>query len=127
MIIDYFPGKTFSTETDGVCAITDVVVTVGAASTDTSIIAAVSGKVIQIIGGNLRSVGAVTAVTFKSASGGTNKRAYQVPVNTAATPNVELEPNPLGHFRTNVGEGLFADNSGADQLTVSLSYITYTP
>lgn len=112
---------------DGVLTQTDVVVSLPGATNNIQVVAAVAGKIIVVLHGNLRSAGVTSSVTFKSASAGTNKKVYQVPVNTAATPNVNIEHVDGGNFRTNVGEGLFADNSGADIVAASVTYITYTP
>lgn len=121
-----WPNKMFE-DAQGVCSVTDVVFSAAGATNNQQVVAAVSGKVILVLSGNLRSTNAIGSLTFKSASGGTSKRAYQVPVNTVATPNIEIPWSPFGAFRTNSGEGLFVDNSGADPITISLTYITYTP
>jgi hypothetical protein len=116
-------------DAQGVCGIIDIVFSANGATNNQQVVAAVSGKIILVLSGNLRSSNAAASqqLTFKSASGGTNKRSYQVPASIAATPNVEIPWSPFGAFRTAVGEGLFCDNAGADPITISLTYIPYTP
>lgn len=112
---------------DGVITQLDVVVVLPGATANTQIVPASAGKIIGVLHGNLCSTGAASLVTFKSATGGTSKRIYQVPVNTAATPNVNIEHVDGCSFRTNVGEALFAGNTGADPVDASVTYIIYAP
>ena len=122
-----FPGKLFGTFKDGVCDLNYYQNTSLAVANNTSLVAAVSGKRILVVGGYAYSNGAFTQLTFKSASGGTALRSYAIPANTVATPNVQFCQNGLfDGFQTVTGEGLFVDNSAVIAL-VSLVYLTYTP
>lgn len=111
----------------GVCEVKDVLFSATGATNNQQIIAAVTGKKIVVLHGTMRSAGIQSAITFKSASGGTNKAAYEVPATTVATPNVKIGGEVWGAFRTNTGEGLFCDNSAAVTVTISLTYIEITP
>ena len=128
--LQYFAAGIFYEMVDGVrkpCEVKDVLFSAAAATNNQSVIAAVTGKKIVVLHGTMRSANVQGTVSFKSASGGTNKKAYTIPVVTAATPNVEILPVPWGAFRTNTGEGLFVDTTGADPITISLTYIEVTP
>lgn len=125
--ITYYPGKEFETAKDGVCAIKDVMIVAAAATNNQLLAAAVAGKRITCLSLACRSAGVQTSLTFKSASGGANKFSVEVPVNTAATPNVILEPKQIGWFRSNTGEGIYVDNPVAVLCVISMSYIEWTP
>lgn len=100
----------------------DISLTLSAATNNQQVIAAVSGKEIRVLSGNIISAGLESSIVFKSASGGTAKQGYIVPPTSSDTPNVTLEPNEFGWMRTTAGDGLFAD-VGAVALRVSLNYI----
>ena len=98
-----------------------------AVANNTQLVAGVTGKRIMVVGGFAYSNGAFTQLTFKSATGGTNKRGLAVPANTVAQPNVPLCPNGiLDMFETETGQGLFVDNSAVIAL-ISINYIEYIP
>lgn len=129
MIQQYDPTGIFEENPakGGVCEVKDVVFSALAATANQSVITAVASKKIVVLHGTIRSTNAQGTVSFKSASGGTNKKSYTIPVVTAATPNVEILPVPWGAFRTNTGEGLFVDTTGADPIAISITYIEVTP
>ena len=126
MIIDYFPGKMFQTEKDGVCSVEPVHILGAAAAANTLIIAAVTGKRILVLGGVLRARTVQSDVAFFSAAAGTQIHTYTVPAVGSATPNVDILPQSWGAFVTLTSQGLYA-NFGAGDVDVSLMYITYTP
>ena len=122
----YFPAEVFR-DRNGPCVVKYTSPSLGAGSNNNAVVAAVSGKRITVINGNLCSVGAAGFISWKSASGGAALRTHSVPVNTAATPNVQLPFDPAGHMTTIVGEGLYADNSSAAIVVTSIAYIEWTP
>jgi len=125
-MIIYSPNLYFETAKDGVCQIKTAVVNGLAVGANQLVITAVSGKRLLIVGGNAYSNGAATTLAFLSASGGTLLRMIQVPVNTAATPNVPLCLHQFDQWETKTGEGLYCTNSAVVAL-VSVSYIEYSP
>jgi hypothetical protein len=106
--------------------IQDIVVVLSGSATNTSIVAAVAGKRVRVIGLEAYSVGALTTVAFKSASGGVSKYILTVPASTGNPPDLSRPPNALGWFDTNSGEGLFAD-CGSVGVAVCVRYILVDP
>lgn len=107
------------------CEVKDVVFNAVAATDNQQVIAAVTGKRILVLGGSLVPVaGAGGAVVFKSATGGTNKKAFNVP---AGPGYIEFPVPPWGNFNTNTGEGVFVNNQVAVVVVVSLRYVEYQP
>ena len=125
MSIVYNPTAIFEQNFDknGVCTCKSKVITLAGATNNQLGVTAVTGKSIFVLSGNLRSAGLTSAVTFKSASGGTNLYACQVPAIGDNPKNEKIEPQAWGAFHTNTAEGLYLDNTGADAVTVSLRYI----
>lgn len=121
------PGRVFEQnfEKGGVCIVKDRVLAAVAATNNQLVVTAVSGKALMVIGGIFYSAGIATTLLFKSASGGASRYNVQVPVNTAATPNVFLPFNEAGYFRTVVGEGIYVDNTAAVVANISINYIEY--
>ena len=107
----------------GVCEVKDVVVTLTAATANQTVIAAVTGKSIVVLEGNLYSEGTAATVNFINGSGGAGRKKYYVPANTLAQPNVQLPRVEWGIMRTGSGTGLFANTSGGAAVVVSLTYI----
>jgi hypothetical protein len=104
------------------CVVKDVYAALLAATANQSIVPAVTGKRIVVLSGTLASDTVASSITFKSASGGTNKHLFYLPANPSI---IQIPPQPWGAFNTNSGEGLFADTGGAAQ-RVSLRYIEVT-
>ena len=125
MSVVYNPTAIFEQNPDknGVCPCKSVVITLAGATNNQLGITAVTGKSIFVLSGNLMSAGVDSFVTFKSASGGTNLYACQVPANTDDPKNEKIPAQAWGAFHTESGQGLYVDNSGAATVTVSLRYI----
>jgi hypothetical protein len=90
-----------------------------------TLVAAVAGKVIRVMGWNAQSNGAVGSINFKDGSGGTTLHAVNTPANTAG----DSDKQPIvecGYFETSSGVGLFGDCGTTAQL-LTIFYITYTP
>lgn len=122
----YNPNKRFYTAKDGTCPIISVTVNTLAVAANTSLVTAVSGKRIRVVGGTVSSTGALTVLNFISGSGGTSLRILTVPLNTVTDPNEPLIPNEDDQFETATGIGLFVTNT-ATTCYLSLNYIVYTP
>lgn len=123
--LQYFLSGIFR-DKDGQCEIKSVVFN-GVASTANQIaIAAVTGKRIRVISGNMFSAGIASDVYIASPSG-TAVGGAQIPANTVATPNVELEFNPAGHYESAVGEALRVSVAAAVIVVFFFRYIEYTP
>lgn len=116
-IFEQIPSK------GGVCEVKEAVVNLTAATSNQLVIAAVTGKKLFILHGTMNSGAAAGSVTFKSASGGASKKRYYIPASTAVPSNVEIPAILWGNFRTNSGQGLYADTTGADTIYVSITYI----
>lgn len=122
----YFPAGIYS-DKNAQCELKDKVFFAAGATNNQAVITAVSGKRLYIVSMNIYTSGIATDVVFKSASGGTNKYACQIPANTVATPNFTLGFKPDGWFNTETGEGLYVDVIAAVQTNISVRYIEYTP
>lgn len=116
------PTDIFNTGQAGaVCEVLDAFLASAAGTANQQIVAAVSGKKIIVLGGTLYSVGAAGVLLFKSASGGTIKHAYSVPLGPGT--NYELPTPPWGNISTDSGQALVVDNQGAAVIAVSIRYI----
>lgn len=108
-------------------AVQDILLVALGATNNQALVTAVAGKIIVCLSLQCHSAGAQTSLTFKSASGGTNKYGLVLPANTGASPNVDRLPNPLGYFRSLVGEGIYVDNTAAVLAVICMQYILVTP
>lgn len=106
------------------CPVKYVFVVLLAATANQAIIAAVAGKEIYVLEGNIASTGALSAITFKN--GATNIKGYNVPINTAATPNVQIPLSSYPIMKTSVNTALNADTAAGGALWVSLTYVEVT-
>jgi len=99
----------------------------GTVANNQVVIAAITGKRIRVMCVHLQGTGgAIGAVLFKSASGGTSlSPSYWAPANTNAAQFI-LPMTDTGYFETNTGEGLYVDIASAG-VYVNVFYITYTP
>ena len=111
----------------GVCQVKTVAVTLLAATANQTVIAAVTGKSIVVLEGNLYSQGVAASIGFLDGSGGTVLKRYYLPANTLAQPNVQMPPTVWGLLKTTSGTGLFASTAGAAAVDVSLTYIEVVP
>lgn len=125
MILDYFPGKMFSTEKDGVCAPVTFEIELTAATANQSVVAAVTGKVISVLALTCETDGVATFCTLKNGSGGTRLHNIGVPAIAVGVAHPR-QFNVAGWANTEAGVGLFAD-TGAAITRLSITYITYTP
>jgi hypothetical protein len=107
----------------GVCELKEKVVTLTAATANQTVVAAVTGKSIVVLEGNLYSEGTAATVNFLNGSGGSGLKKYYIPANTLAEPNVQLPRVEWGLMRTTAGTGLFATTSGGAAVVVSITYI----
>lgn len=91
-----------------------------------SVVAAVAGKRIRVMGLNWQTASGAGAGTmqFKSNSGGSALTpAFQVPLQ----PTIDRWPiSTTGYFETATGHGLFVDVA-TQAVTVMVFYIEYTP
>jgi len=94
--------------------------------TNKLVLAAITGKIIRVMGWNVSTAGAVGSFFLKSASGGT-AITNVVDVPAATTGYNEFKPIvDSGYCETNVGEGLYADIFTTD-IYLTIFYIAYTP
>lgn len=94
---------------------------------DQTVITAVSGKRIRVMGLQMVSGGAgISTTSLKNGSGGTFLASVTAPANTSATPNVFWPIAESGYFETDTGVGLFID-VGTTACNVTILYLTYTP
>lgn len=103
------------------CEIKHIFVALTAATANQTVIAAVTGKEIHVLEGNLAAVGAAGAITLKNNT--TNIKGYNVPANTSATPNVPILGYEYPVMKTGTGLALMADTAGGSVIWVSLTYI----
>lgn len=126
--LTFCPGRMFETSEskEGVCDITPIHVLGVAAAPNVVIIPAVASKRIVVVSGVLRARTVQTDVAFFSNPAGVQIHTYTVPAVGAATPNVDILPQPWGAFVTTAGQSLCA-NFGAGDCDVSLMYYYYVP
>lgn len=121
-----FPNKYFETAKDGVVPVEHVfkIITIGGG--DQTVVAAVSGKVIEVVSLTLQTNNAARgSINFSSnSSAGTLLYAYYTPAS-GETPFTESEPIN-GLIKTSVGHALIATAGTQNQL-VRCSYRIYTP
>lgn len=106
-----------------------IIKTVGVSATvgsNRTVVAAVSGKRIRVMGYQIQSTGATQgAFVLKDGSGGSQLGgSFTAPPSTAAP--MKLEVKEGGYFETTAGNGLFADITTAT-VQIEVSYIEYTP
>jgi len=97
-------------------------VNIAASQTDSSIIAAVSGKKLMILAVTLLAGGTATNFTFNSKGGGAGTAIgplFALGVNLPCS----LPFNPVGHFKTNSGEGLTATTGTGSSVGVLVNYV----
>lgn len=118
-----WPQGVFEDNNGTVVPVTDVYVSLTAATNNQSIVSAVSGKQIIALGIIASSQGLATQINLKNGSGGTVRSIIVLPANTVADPNVILPFDELGWMRTDSGVALVAD-CGAVAANISVRYIT---
>ncbi len=124
MSVVYSPNKVFVSTKDGVVPVESLFVA-RAVSANNSVVAAVSGKRIRVVGLTIQTNGAAAgSITFYSGSGGTALWGFVTPPNTM--PPFVHEPNLLGYFETATGVGLF-DTVVTTAQVYTIQYIIYTP
>lgn len=121
----YFPQKYFENVKEGALEIYHYCSGLAVANNQL-LVAAVTGKRIQVVSGVAYSTGAFTQIFFKSNSGGAQLKSFALPANTSDTPNVNFCVSPIEMFETATGHGLYIDVI-ADVPIVSINYIIYTP
>jgi hypothetical protein len=90
-----------------------------------SVIAAVSGQKIRVLGYTVQSsTGVQSTYGFINGSGGTSLSSFIAPPSTAAPFTLPIVY--AGYFETSTGVGLFIDVATA-AVTVNVYYITYIP
>lgn len=87
------------------------------ASGDNTLVAAVPGKKIRMLAGQFTAAGTVSLL-FKS--GSTNLSGAMSLLNSG---QIRLDPAPMGHLETAVGEALIANLSGAIAVGGWVNYI----
>lgn len=118
------PVKVFQVNGEA-CPITPLVSTV-AVGNNNSLLAAITGKRIRVMGYIAQSSAAgASQFQLKSASGGTVIKNWETQNGIAAAP-LYLPIVNSGYCETNTGEGLFADVA-TSILYLTIFYITYTP
>jgi hypothetical protein len=90
-----------------------------------TLVAAVSGKRIRVMGYRIKSQNAAAAMLWKSLNAAVNVFHCNIPALSTGLPEA-LEIADCGYFETTTGDVLAADVSG-DALNVNVFYIEYTP
>jgi len=123
-----FPAKLYEGIGGEVTKLLSAPVVVAGATNNQQVIAAVTGKIIRVMGLIGWNDGAgVGRPVFKNGSGGTNL-CYGIHV----APNTVQNEMPLpivdsGYFETTAGTGLFCDVPTANSIALNIFYIVYTP
>lgn len=111
-------------DSTGVLLVKHATFSIAAATSNSLVVAAVTGKNIRVLSMILgvATGGAMTGIKFKSASGGTALTDdIQVPVGS-----VILDPNHYGWCETTAGQGLYADTTAGSTVKGSIRYIEVT-
>ena len=98
------------------------------AGTNKSLITAITGKKIRVMGAKIQSAAAQGTYSFKSASAGTVlSPAFSAPASTLPPEDWPIQPQGgPGYIETNSGEGLFVD-VGTNTVNFLIFYIAYKP
>jgi hypothetical protein len=94
---------------------------IAAATTDGAIITAVTGRKIRVLDVKIGTITLATTVTFNSKPAGAGTAIsclFNAPVGVAA-----LGFNQLGHFETNLSEGLTATTGAGNTVAIQITYI----
>lgn len=108
-----------------VCKLKTAAVSVAVGNNET-VIAAITGRAIRVMGFTIQGDGGVSKVTFKNGSGGA---ALFGPITAASstTPDQFIVPIVAsGYFETSSGTGLFADIS-TTAANINVFYLDYAP
>ena len=120
------PTRIYEDANSGVLKILSRVIVLGVA-VNTSVVAAVAGQRIRVMGLVAQSVGA-TAGSFqlKSNSAGTmiSSIVFAPPITAGLTEKLPITDS--GYFETSTGHGLFADATVAS-INLNVFYISYSP
>jgi hypothetical protein len=119
-----FPNARYKNTKDGVLPVKSVNLGLSTGN-DQTVIAAVTGKRIRVMGYKIQSAtSSPGAYAFKSGSGGTVLEGGYSPSNNGLP--LVMIPWDAGYFETATGLGLFADivTHGA---SIQVYYIEYTP
>ena len=98
---------------------------VAASQTDSSIVAAVTAKIIRVISVICLAGGSTTNITFNSKPAGAGVAIAPLLAN-AANGGERFEMNEHGHFQTLAGEGLTVTTGAGATTGVLVSYIEVT-
>ncbi len=109
-----------------VCPLKSAFAVVGV-STNTSLIAGITGRRIRVMGAFISSQGAaVSTFSLKNGSGGSVLFGATAPSNAVATPNIFLPINDSGYVETSTGTGLFSDVA-TTAAAITIFYVDYIP
>lgn len=95
---------------------------VSASQTDSSLVAAISGKIIRVVAFVSQAGGTATNLTFNSKGGGAGTAISMTFQNGANSGEVAPE-NIQGWFQTNVGEGLTVTTGAGSTTGVQVTYV----
>ena len=99
-----------------------------ALGSNASVVAAVTGKRIRVLGFTAQGDGSAGRIAFKDGSGGT-RLFGPLNIPSSATPETYFLPViDSGYFETSTGVGLFADvGAFGGAVNLNVFYIEYTP
>jgi hypothetical protein len=117
------PGHMFQNPDGSLCPIKQKFLLLTASSTNTELVAAVTGKCIRMLSAIVVGDGAATFVRFKNGTSGAGLY-LTIPANTTAEPNVVLDLNPMGWIETDAATALDID-CGDPRCRVSIKYIEF--
>ncbi len=132
-MIQYNPTGIFEQNPakDGVCEIKQVYLLTTAGTNNITLVGGVGGKKLRCIALRIMSnAAAATFVTIKNAGTGlAMTNAFPVPANNAVLTNgfVHLEPNPLGHFESDLADTIYVDTAAGAGAQIYFRYIEFTP
>ena len=99
---------------------------VAASQTDSSIVAAVTGKKIRVLAFYAVAGGTATNLTFNTKPGGAGSAISPAFANGVNGGEV-LGPNEYGWFETNSGEGLTVTTGAGSTTGIGVVYVEVTP
>jgi hypothetical protein len=111
----------------GVCEIKQKYLETAPGTNNVSLLAGISGRKFRCIALRIASISPVaTTITIKNAGSGLPmSNFFPVPANNAVVANgfVDLPPNPLGHFESDLADTIYIDTGAGAGASIYFRYI----
>lgn len=118
----YFSGGLFETQNE-VIPTKYAHLSAATGSSNTSLVAAVTGKKIRVLHISCSATTTETPIAFKDGSGGTELHRIIAPDRALNPPNADRFAGPFGLFETTAGTALVVDVGSGSDVQVNIVYI----